>query len=350
MTTKFDEGIKQNLSKHQELMNQLMAKFDVDKTTASKYAYWVIGKKMTLETAEKELTKLRELRTATTPDTQKGTVDLSEATLQDMQAEEDREQAKFEAKMFKKGMRWAVDACIHPEHGGDDSFVTIYFDGEPTDADIKGAIKKNGSCILDDHSAPRELKDPNNKGEKAMMTLIDTSKLTKSQLESPDNRLSDLVTIHNALAGALRKNGHELKDAGPKTFSTKAKAVNRILILVEFAKKDNEGASAGKKTDESIPKPPKSNNPAPKKAEGPTVREIAEQLLLQKDAEGKGLPYSEILKRVLLQFPDAKTSVACLRWYATHMRTDKGLRVPDRPNSVSPQRAAAMAAKRAEGK
>lgn len=298
----------------------------------------------------------------TTPDTRKGTVDLSEKTLQDLQAEEDRKQAEFEAKMFKKGMRWAVDACIHPEHGGDDRFVTIYFNTEPADADIKKAIKKNGSCVLDDHRAPRELKDPDNKeGGKAMKTIIDTSKLTKGQLEGPDNKMGDLVTIHNALAGALRKNGHEFNDAGPKTFSTKSKAVNRILILAEFAKKDNEKAaskaaadgelkaSTDKKADQPAPEPPKSKNAAPKRAEGPTIRQVAEQLLLVKDAEGKGLPYSEVLKRIFVQFPDAKTSVACLRWYATHMRTDKGLRVPDRPNSVSPQRAAAIAAEKAEG-
>jgi hypothetical protein len=296
------------------------------------------------------------MNTTTTPDTQKNTVDLSEKVLQDLQAEEDREQAELEAKAYAKGMRWAVEACIHPEHG-DDRFVTIYFDRKPADTDIKKAIKKNGSCVLDDHRAPRELKDPNIKeGDKAMTTVIDTSKLTKDQLESADNKMGDLVAIHNALAGALRKSGHEFNDAGPKTFSTKAKAVNRILILTELAKKDNEKAAAAspkasvdKKADQPAPELPKSKNAAPKKAEGPTVREVAEQLLLERGPDGQGMPYSEVLKHVLIQFPDAKTTVACLRWYATHMRTDRDIRVPDRPNSKNPKVAIAMAeAKEAE--
>jgi hypothetical protein len=368
MTTKFDEGVKQNLSKHQELMNQLMGQFDLDKTTASKYAYEVVCKRLTLKMVENDLTKLGKLRTATSPDTHENTVDLSAKRLAEIEAEEDRKQAQFEAKAYAKGMRWAVDACIHPEHGGDDRFVTIYFNIKPDAADIKKAIKKSGSCRLDDHRAPRELKDPNIKegGEAMKTTVIDTSKLTKDQLESADNKMGDLLAIHNALAAALRKNGHQFKDAGPKTYSTKAKAVNRILLLAEFAKIDNgkavaerhdpaheealKKASADKSADKPAPEPPKSKGPSSKKPKGPTVREVAERLLLEKDAEGKGMPYSEVLKRVFVQFPAAKTTVACLRWYATHMRTDKGLRVPDRSNSVSPERAVEIAKKKAEGK
>jgi len=46
-----------------------------------------------------------------------------------------------------------------------------------------------------------------------------------------------------------------------------------------------------------------------------------------------GHPYEYILDRIREQFDGAKTTVACLRWYAVHMR-ERGERVPFRPRAV----------------
>jgi hypothetical protein len=62
-----------------------------------------------------------------------------------------------------------------------------------------------------------------------------------------------------------------------------------------------------------------------------TVREAAEDLMMRNDP---ALSYSEIISRIRAAFPKAKTSLACLRWYATHMRS-QDLILPDRPRSVS---------------
>jgi hypothetical protein len=73
--------------------------------------------------------------------------------------------------------------------------------------------------------------------------------------------------------------------------------------------------------------PPDRSLPAkgPKKR---TIREACEGLLRQEPA----LSYDEILSRVRAEFAGCKTSVKCLRYYATKMR-GRDLRVPSRPRS-----------------
>lgn len=72
-----------------------------------------------------------------------------------------------------------------------------------------------------------------------------------------------------------------------------------------------------------------------KKEKGPVIRSVAEGLLLEvvtHDEEKRpfGHPYEYILDRIREQFDGAKTTVACLRWYAVHMR-ERGEHVPFRP-------------------
>jgi hypothetical protein len=176
-------------------------------------------------------------------------------------------QQRYEVGAYLKGYRWAVDAFIHSAgQGGNDKPISIYFSTKPTEEDIRKQLKKQNSYILNDHSAPRKLKNPN----------------------SISNPKGDMI--------------------------------------IE------------KKKQKTTTDHPKQKKSALKRVEGSTVREVAERLILEKDADGQGFPYSKILRHILVQFPKAKTSIASLRWYATHMRTDRGIRVPDRPNSKSPQR------------
>lgn len=52
------------------------------------------------------------------------------------------------------------------------------------------------------------------------------------------------------------------------------------------------------------------------------------------NARSVGLSYTEILRRLADEFPDAKTSVACLRWYAVKVRAGEryyeGYQLPQR--------------------
>ena len=46
-----------------------------------------------------------------------------------------------------------------------------------------------------------------------------------------------------------------------------------------------------------------------------------------------GIGYEEIIGTIKAKFPEAKTTVACLRWYAVHMR-ERDIRVPNRPRAI----------------
>lgn len=90
-----------------------------------------------------------------------------------------------------------------------------------------------------------------------------------------------------------------------------------------------------KKAEEKPKKEPKAKKEP--KVKGPVIRHEAEKLLMHveyRDEEGRpyGLSYEGILNRIKEQFEGAKTTVACLRWYAVHMR-ERGQRVPHRPRA-----------------
>ena len=85
------------------------------------------------------------------------------------------------------------------------------------------------------------------------------------------------------------------------------------------------------------PKRAKKDPAAAKKEKGPVIRVEAEKLLLEvvkmgEDKRPWGHSYEYILSTLLAQFPGAKTTVACLRWYAVHMR-ERGEKVPNRPRA-----------------
>lgn len=93
---------------------------------------------------------------------------------------------------------------------------------------------------------------------------------------------------------------------------------------------------------EATPTKPKAKRepkaPKEKKEKGPVIRVVAEALLLEvvthdEDKRPYGHSYDEILNRIHAQFEGAKTTVACLRWYAVHMR-ERGEKVPNRPRAT----------------
>ena len=67
-----------------------------------------------------------------------------------------------------------------------------------------------------------------------------------------------------------------------------------------------------------------------------TIREVSEAWLTAvdyTDDAGKpiGYTYEHILAQVLAEFPDANTTVKCLRWYNTKLNSDPNIKMPVRP-------------------
>ena len=67
-----------------------------------------------------------------------------------------------------------------------------------------------------------------------------------------------------------------------------------------------------------------------------TIREVAESWLTAVDYvddAGKpiGYTYDRVLSEVLAEFPDANTTVKCLRWYNTKLNSDPNVKMPVRP-------------------
>jgi hypothetical protein len=126
-------------------------------------------------------------------------------------------------------------------------------------------------------------------------------------------KMNTLVSMVNALGG----------NAGAKTFSQRSKAIARLMKLAAEKKVElNEVFDADGNKIVVAAK-------APKKV---SIRSVAEALLVQADA-GTGLSYEAVLAAVKAQFPAAKTTVGCLRWYVAHMR-EAGVSIPNRPRAT----------------
>lgn len=163
------------------------------------------------------------------------------------------------------------------------------------------------------------------------------------------SNIADIAVVYNELKGtnidvkALAKRG-------------KAKLLAQIDAMIEAqAEKKAEEQSIEEEaltpsvsghlaqpvaevTEAAPAKPKAKREPKAPKEKGPVIRVVAEQLLLEvttydEDNRPYGHPYEEILKRIHMQFDGAKTTVACLRWYAVHMR-ERGEKVPNRPRAL----------------
>lgn len=193
-------------------------------------------------------------------------------------------------------------------------------------------------------------------GTHCVLDPTDPSKEITMNLSNESN-IADIAARHNELSG---------KGADPKSLAKrgKAKLLEQIAAMeadkteaaivelagtptpelsekIEKAKEEPNGLAmlltqmtnkASKPT-----KPKKEKAAKEKKEKGPVIRVVAEGLLLEvisKDEDGRpyGHSYETILDKIREQFDGAKTSVACLRWYAVHMR-ERGEKVPNRPRA-----------------
>src|SRR5579872_4803272 len=64
---------------------------------------------------------------------------------------EDADIARRDEQMKRKGMTVRVEAWVHPEEGGDDYIVDIYYSRKPTPAQIEKALRDKGSSVFTDY-------------------------------------------------------------------------------------------------------------------------------------------------------------------------------------------------------
>ena len=79
-----------------------------------------------------------------------------------------------------------------------------------------------------------------------------------------------------------------------------------------------------------------------------TIKSVADALLTAVDYvddAGKpiGFTYEHVLAKVLEQFPDANTTVKCLRWYNTKLNSDPNVKMPVRPRKCTVAKDASLA-------
>lgn len=139
----------------------------------------------------------------------------------------------------------------------------------------------------------------------------------------------DLLALHNQIAD---------KAAGPKTFATRGKLLERIGSIVEA--KNIDLASFGQRAEPEVTEPhaqPQADATETtevvrafdlvpeKKPSGKGIGRLARELLM----DPAGFPHGAIAEMVNAQIEGAQASAKSVRWYAHDMRK-KGVAVPER--------------------
>ncbi len=143
--------------------------------------------------------------------------------------------------------------------------------------------------------------------------------------------LKGLLACYNSMAE---------KQAGPKTFASRARLIERIRKLA--AEKSIDLASFGQRAEPEVTEPhaqPQADAAetteapaeAEKKPSGLGIGRLARELLL----DPAGNPHAEIAARVNAAIPGAKATDKSVRWYAHAMRK-KGTTVPERQRVAEP--------------
>ena len=93
-------------------------------------------------------------------------------------------------------------------------------------------------------------------------------------------------------------------------------------------------------------RPKEQPKPQPKREPAESIRDFVEGMLQEvvgehpKKHKPLGHTYEHILAETAKAYPEAATTVACLRWYATHLNRRKDVRLPVRERAKPKRRAA----------
>ncbi|MDD5276238.1 MAG: hypothetical protein PHR16_09165 [Methylovulum sp.] len=166
--------------------------------------------------------------------------------------------------------------------------------------------------------------------------------------------MKNLLELHNKLCPD--------NPANPKTFATKDKLIARIehinatsIILVDSSidgefrilghKKKTEATeehieqrlevvedelAAPETPKKAVKKAKKSKPLAEPKLKGPTIKSVAEKLIL----DPAGYPYKAIVEMVKAEI-ECNTTIGCVSWYANKLRK-AGIEVPERTKPIKP--------------
>ncbi|PBY70636.1 hypothetical protein [Pseudomonas aeruginosa] len=139
----------------------------------------------------------------------------------------------------------------------------------------------------------------------------------------------DLLALHNQIAD---------KAAGPKTFATRGKLLERIESVA--AAKNIDVASFGQPQAAEVTEPhaqqqadaveaTEAPTETEKKPSGKGIGRLARELLM----DPAGTSHAEIAAEVNRKIPGAQATAKSVRWYAHKMRKD-GIQVPSRRKTV----------------
>ena len=139
----------------------------------------------------------------------------------------------------------------------------------------------------------------------------------------------DLLALHNQIAD---------KAAGPKTFATRGKLLDRIESVA--AAKNIDVASFGQPQGAEVTEPhaqqqadaveaTEAPTETEKKPSGKGIGRLARELLM----DPAGTSHAEIAAEVNRKIPGAQATAKSVRWYAHKMRKD-GIQVPSRRKTV----------------
>ena len=126
---------------------------------------------------------------------------------------------------------------------------------------------------------------------------------------------SQLLEIYNKLA--------------PKKIRSWKESKKKLIACIEALKV--KSPEPEKKVTVKVKKKSKKSE----KKKSSTIQAYAEDLILQvaehKDGQKMGFSYKHILEEILEEFPGAKTSLNCLRWYAAQLNKIPKNVMPIRP-------------------
>lgn len=131
-----------------------------------------------------------------------------------------------------------------------------------------------------------------------------------------------LLALHNDIADA---------PAGPKTFSTKSKLIDRIKAIAEVKNLDLDSSrqpqSLEAATELAQPRAESSEEPkvTKKKSQGKGIGLLAREILM----DPAGYPHATVAEMVNTQIEGATATAKSIRWYACDMRK-QGIDVPPR--------------------
>lgn len=189
-----------------------------------------------------------------------------------------------------------------------------------------------------------------------------TTETNQTREEMLDMTIADLIGVHNALAEATGDNDLKSWKKAKAGLVDKIEEMRAELEaqIEEQTLTDDESAKLAQY------EPPEQSAPADDQSDADeepkrTIKSAALEALCEvayyenreekygddnrvdashPKAQSVGIPYAEVLQRIVAEFPGADTSVACLRWYSVKVRAEEfgyeGLRLPQRRPRAKP--------------